>query len=47
MPAKFSLQDLDQHPNLTPELLKLAYREMCIARCHVERVVQELSLIHI
>lgn len=43
MAAKYPLDRLDQHPTLTPELLRLAYREMCLARCHVERVVQECS----
>jgi 2-oxoisovalerate dehydrogenase E1 component len=41
--AKYPLDRLDQHPTLTPERLRAAYREMCIARCHVERVVQECS----
>lgn len=43
MAATYPLTRLDEHPTLTPELLRLAYREMCIARCHVERVVQECS----
>lgn len=43
MAAKYPLTRLDHHPQLTPERLRLAYREMCIARCHVERVVQECS----
>jgi 2-oxoisovalerate dehydrogenase E1 component len=43
MAAKYPLDRLDHHPALTPELLRLAYREMCLARCHVERVVQECS----
>lgn len=43
MTAKYPLDRLDQHPSLTPQLLTQAYREMCIARCHVERVVQECS----
>ena len=43
MTATYPLDRLDQHPTLTPELLKQAYSEMCIARCHVERVVQECS----
>ena len=43
MAAKYPLTRLDQHPTLTPDLLRLAYREMCMARCHVERVVQECS----
>ena len=41
--AKYSLADLDRYPTLTPELLRTAYREMCMARFHVERVVQECS----
>ncbi|MEE9383508.1 MAG: thiamine pyrophosphate-dependent enzyme [Nannocystaceae bacterium] len=40
---KYSLERLDQFPTLTPQLLRLAYREMCIARCYVGRVVQECS----
>jgi 2-oxoisovalerate dehydrogenase E1 component len=43
MAAKYPLDRLQDHPTLTPELLRLAYREMCMARCHVERVVQECS----
>ncbi len=43
MTVKYPLDRLDQHPSLTPELLTRAYEEMCIARCHVERVVQECS----
>ena len=43
MAAKFPLTRLDQHPNLSADRLRMAYREMCIARCHVERVVQECS----
>ncbi|PRQ04108.1 2-oxoisovalerate dehydrogenase subunit beta [Enhygromyxa salina] len=43
MAAKYPLNRLEHHPTLTPELLRLAYREMCMARCHVERVVQECS----
>jgi 2-oxoisovalerate dehydrogenase E1 component len=38
---KYDLGRLDDHPELTPELLRLAYREACLARLHVERVVQE------
>ncbi len=41
--AKYPLRDLDQYPNLTPDLLRTAYREMCLSRFHVERVVQECS----
>lgn len=43
MAAKYPLTRLDEHPTLTPDLLRRAYREMCMARCHVERVVQECS----
>jgi 2-oxoisovalerate dehydrogenase E1 component len=43
MAAKYPLRNLDQHPTLTRELLRNAYREMCMVRCHVERVVQECS----
>jgi 2-oxoisovalerate dehydrogenase E1 component len=43
MAAKYPLRNLDQHPALTPELLRTAYTEMCMVRCHVERVVQECS----
>lgn len=43
MAAKYPLSRLDEHPDLTPERLRAAYREMCMARCHVERVVQECS----
>jgi 2-oxoisovalerate dehydrogenase E1 component len=40
---RFDLRDLARFPNLTPELLRLAYQEMLIARCHVQRVVQECA----
>lgn len=40
---RFDLRELHRYPNLTPELLRLAYREMLLARCHVERVVQECA----
>ncbi|PCC69704.1 2-oxoisovalerate dehydrogenase E1 component [Nannocystis exedens] len=40
---RFDLRDLPRFPSLTPELLRLAYQEMLIARCHVERVVQECA----
>ena len=40
---RFDLRDLPRYPGLTPELLRTAYREMLIARCHVERVVQECA----
>ena len=43
MAVRFPLDRLDQHPSLTPDVLRMAYREMAIARCHVERVVQECS----
>ena len=43
MAAKYPLSRLESHPTLTPELLRQAYREMCMSRCHVERVVQECS----
>ncbi len=35
------LSRLDEHPELTPDRLRAAYREACLARMHVERVVQE------
>ncbi len=41
--AQYPLDDLDRFPELTPDKLRLAYREMCMARFHVERVVQECS----
>jgi len=40
---RHDLSALDLYPQLTPELLRLAYREMLTARCHVERVVQECA----
>ncbi|MFY0538653.1 hypothetical protein [Nannocystis pusilla] len=40
---RFDLRDLPRFPSLTPELLRLAYQEMLLARCHVERVVQECA----
>lgn len=43
-PAKALRYDLSRwstHPQLTPDLLRLAYREACLSRMHVERVVQE------
>lgn len=43
MAVKYPLTRLDQHPNLSADRLRMAYREMCLARCHVERVVQECS----
>lgn len=39
----YPLRNLSKHPSLTPDRLRLAYKEMCLARCHVERVVQECS----
>ncbi len=38
---RYDLALLDRYPTLTPELLRLAYRHVCLARCHFERVVQE------
>jgi 2-oxoisovalerate dehydrogenase E1 component len=38
---KRDLARLDDVPALTPERLKLAYNEACLARMHVERIVQE------
>lgn len=38
---RYDLATLGDHPNLTPELLRAAYVEACLARMHVERVVQE------
>lgn len=35
------LSRLSQFPELTPDVMRLAYREACMARMHVERVVQE------
>jgi 2-oxoisovalerate dehydrogenase E1 component len=43
MAVTYPLTRLDQHPNLSADRLRMAYREMCLARCHVERVVQECS----
>lgn len=40
---RYDLARLDDYPSLTPELLRMAYREACLARFHVERVVQECS----
>ena len=40
---RFDLSALDRYPNLTRERLRMAYREMCMARSHVERVVQECA----
>jgi 2-oxoisovalerate dehydrogenase E1 component len=40
---RFDLSALDRFPNLTRERLRMAYREMCMARSHVERVVQECA----
>lgn len=41
--SRYDLSALDRFPRLTPELLRAAYREMCMARSHVERVVQECA----
>ena len=41
--AKYSLARLPEFPTLTPELLRSAYREMCMCRAYVERIVQECS----
>ncbi|MEM7153399.1 MAG: thiamine pyrophosphate-dependent enzyme [Myxococcota bacterium] len=38
---KYDLARLDEFPELTTERLQLAYHEACLARLHVERVVQE------
>lgn len=38
---KHDLGRLDEFPSLTPDLLRAAYREACLSRFHVERVVQE------
>ena len=38
---RYDLARLDDHPTLTPERMQMAYREACLARFHVERVVQE------
>jgi 2-oxoisovalerate dehydrogenase E1 component len=38
---KYDLARLGEFPALTPDRLRLAYREACLARMHVERVVQE------
>lgn len=38
---KYDLSRLGDFPSLTPELMRQAYREACMARMHVERVVQE------
>ncbi len=40
---RYDLRALDLYPQLTPELLRLAYQEMLRARLHVERVVQECA----
>src|SRR5690606_14037982 len=43
-PGKMLRYDLSRwpdHPSLTADLLRAAYREACISRMHVERVVQE------
>jgi len=38
---RYALSRLSNFPSLTPERLQLAYREVCLARMHVERIVQE------
>ncbi len=38
---QYDLARLSEFAELTPERLRLAYREACMARLHVERVVQE------
>jgi 2-oxoisovalerate dehydrogenase E1 component len=38
---KYDLAGLDAFPELSPDRLRAAYREACLARFHVERVVQE------
>ncbi|MEM9453954.1 MAG: thiamine pyrophosphate-dependent enzyme [Myxococcota bacterium] len=38
---RYDLGRLSEYPELTPDRLRLAYREACLARFHVERVVQE------
>ena len=38
---RYDLSRLSQFPELTPDTMKLAYREACMARMHVERIVQE------
>lgn len=41
MTLRYDLSRWPDYPSLTPELLRAAYREACISRMHVERVVQE------
>jgi 2-oxoisovalerate dehydrogenase E1 component len=43
MTAKYRLDSLERYPALTPERLILAYRDACLTRFHVQRVVQECS----
>ncbi|MGH1346758.1 MAG: thiamine pyrophosphate-dependent enzyme [Nannocystales bacterium] len=38
---RYDLSRLGQFPELTPDIMRVAYREACMARMHVERVVQE------
>ncbi len=38
---RYDLSRLSQFPELTTDVMRLAYREACMARMHVERVVQE------
>ncbi len=38
---QYNLARLAEFPELSPERLRLAYREACMSRLHVERIVQE------
>lgn len=38
---RYDLSRLSEFPELTPDVMRLVYREACTARMHVERVVQE------
>jgi len=38
---RYDLSRLSQFPELTSDVMRVAYREACMARMHVERVVQE------
>ena len=40
-PVRHDLARLPEFPSLTPEVMRAAYLEACMARMHVERVVQE------
>ena len=42
-PRSYDLSRLAEFPQLTPDRLRLAYTEACLARFHVERVVQECA----